>query len=74
MAGSTHRKAVKSGLKNCANSLYICGANRVSCVNEINHLALEKTGCESCRPSQQSAARFRDGTRRSDGDRYPVRP
>jgi hypothetical protein len=42
------------GLKNCANSLYICGVNRVFCVNEINDLASEKSGCESCRPSQFS--------------------
>jgi hypothetical protein len=40
------------GLKNCANSLYICGVNRVFYANKINELAPEKTGCESCRPSQ----------------------
>jgi hypothetical protein len=42
-------------LKNCANSLYICGVNRIFCVNEINNLAPGKTGCESCRPSQFQA-------------------
>lgn len=39
-------------LKNCANSLYIWGVNRVFCANKTNDLAPEKTGCESCRPSQ----------------------
>jgi hypothetical protein len=39
-------------LENCANSLYVCGANRVFHVNKINDLVAEKTGCESCRPSQ----------------------
>jgi hypothetical protein len=42
-------------LKNCANSLYVCGVNRVFCANEVNNLAPEKTGCESCRPSQTQA-------------------
>jgi hypothetical protein len=46
---------MKKTLKNCANSLYVCGVNRVFCVNEINNLAPIKTGCESCRPSQFSA-------------------
>jgi hypothetical protein len=30
------------------------GGNLDFCVNEINNLAPEKTGCESCRPSQLS--------------------
>lgn len=44
-----------SGLKNCANSLHVCGVNRVFCANKINNLATENTGCESCRPSQAQA-------------------
>jgi hypothetical protein len=43
------------GLKNCANSLYIYGVNCVFSVNDINNLAPQKTGCESCRPSQFQA-------------------
>jgi hypothetical protein len=48
-AGGTYTSP-DSGLKNCANSLYICGVNRVFCVNKINNLAPQKSGCESCRP------------------------
>jgi hypothetical protein len=44
--------AAERALKNCANSLYMCGAKAVCCVNKINNLAPKKTGCESCRPSQ----------------------
>jgi hypothetical protein len=32
-------------LKNCANSLYICGVQAVFYTNKINNLAANKTGC-----------------------------
>jgi hypothetical protein len=44
-------------LKNCANLLYVCAVNRVSCANKINDLAPKKSGCESCRPSQELSNR-----------------
>ena len=39
------------GLKNCANSLYICGVNRVFCANEINHLAPKKPAANPAAPA-----------------------
>jgi hypothetical protein len=42
----------KRGLRNCADPLYSGGVNRFLRVNKINDLATEKTGGESCRPSQ----------------------
>jgi hypothetical protein len=37
-------------LRNCANSLYICGAQYPLSANRINDLGAKKTGCESCPP------------------------
>ena len=49
------RWPLRLALRNCANSLYIWGVQTVLYANRINNLATEKTGCESCRPSQFQA-------------------
>lgn len=60
-AGRSRLAAVpRISLEKLCQFTVLCGVNRVFCVNKINNLAPEKTGCESCRSTSFNASHRSD--------------